>query len=129
MSNPKAEIVLEWGGGEHLFSLKGAQIEELEQICGKVGFGAIYQRVSLGVWFWGDLYHTVRLGLIGGGMGAVEAKRLTDMYIGKEQKGVPLAGGPDSPESIARAVLGAVMHGFEDIPSGGAKAEAKRPTE
>lgn len=129
MGNPKAEIALEWGGGEHLFSLKGAQIEELEQVCGKAGFGVIFQRVMLGTWFWGDIYHSVRLGLIGGGMGAVEAKRLTDMYIGKDKPGVPLANGPNSPESIARAVLGAVMHGFEDIPSGEAVAGETRPTE
>lgn len=122
MGNPKAEVILEWGGGEHVFALKGAQIEELEQVCGKVGFGAIFQRVMLGVWFWGDIYHTVRLGLIGGGMGAVEAKRLTDAYIGKDKPGIPLAHGPNNPEGIARAVLGAVMHGFEDLPEGEAPA-------
>lgn len=129
MSNPKAEIVLEWADGEYLFALRGAQIEELEQVCGKVGFGVIFQRVMLGAWFWGDIYHTVRLGLIGGGMGAVEAKRLTDMYIGRDKPSMPLANGPNNPESVARSVLGAVMHGFEDIPSGEAQAEAKRPTE
>lgn len=128
MSNPKAEIILEWGGGDHLFALRGKEIEELEQICGKVGFGAIYQRVSLGVWFWSDLYHIVRLGLIGGGMGAVEAKRLTDMYIGRERPAI-VAGGPNNPEHIARAVLGAVMYGFEDIPEGEPMAGETRPTE
>jgi len=129
MSNPKAEVVLEWADGEYLFALKGAQIEELEQICGKVGFGAIFQRVMLGTWFWGDIYHTVRLGLIGGGMGAVEAKRLTDTYIGRDRPSVPLAAGPNNPESVARAVLGAVMHGFEDIPSGEAGAGETPATE
>jgi hypothetical protein len=131
VGNPKAEITLEWGDGEYLFALKGKEIEELEQVCGKVGFGAIYQRVSLGVWFWGDLYHTVRLGLIGGGMGAIEAKRLTDMYIGRERPGMPLVSGPNSPESVAQAVLKAVMHGFEDIEPGEAPAggsPAKEPT-
>lgn len=118
MSNPKAEIVLEWADGEYLFALKGAQIEELEQVCGKVGFGVVFQRVMLGAWFWSDIYHTVRLGLIGGGMGSVEAKRLTDAYIGKDKAGLPLAAGPNNPESVARAVLGAVMHGFEDIAPG-----------
>lgn len=129
MSNLKAEVVLEWGDGEYAFALKGAQIEELEQVCGKVGFGVIFQRVMLGTWFWADIYQTVRLGLIGGGMGAVEAKRLTDTYIGREKPNVPLAAGPNNPESVARAVLGAAMHGFEDIPSGEAMAGETRPTE
>ena len=129
MSSLKAEIQLEWGDGEYNFALKGAQIEELESVCGKIGFGAIYQRVMLGTWFWSDLYQTVRLGLIGGGMGAVEAKRLTDMYIGRDKPSVPLAAGPNNPESIARAVLGAAMHGFEDIPSGEQEAGETRQTE
>lgn len=110
----KSEIILEWGDGEFLFALKGTQIEELENICGKVGFAAIYQRIQLGMWKWGDLYHVIRLGLIGGGMGAVEAKRKVDMYIN-----VPLAAGPNNPESVAKAVLGAVFMGFEDIPTPG----------
>lgn len=120
--NLKAEVVLEWADGEYLFALKGNEIEELENVCGKIGFGAIYQRVSLGVWFWADLYHTVRLGLIGGGMGAVEAKRLTDTYIGRDKPGVPLVSGPNNPETVARAVLDAAMHGVGDIPSGEAPA-------
>ena len=122
MSNPKAQVTLEWGDGEYLFALRGKEIEELEQVCGKIGFGAIFQRVSLGVWFWGDLYHTIRLGLIGGGMGPIEAKRLTDMYIGKDRPSVPMVSGPNSPETVAQAILKAVMHGLEDIPSGEARA-------
>lgn len=113
----KPEIILEWGDGEYAFALYGDQIEEIQHQCGKVGFGAIYQRVTLGVWFWGDLYHTIRLGLIGGGMGAVEAKRLTDLYIKQ-----PLATGPNCPETVARAVMGAAMHGLADLkPSGEAE--------
>lgn len=128
MSNLKAQVVLEWGDGEYVFALRGKEIEELEQVCGKVGFGVIFQRVMFGAWFWADLYHTVRLGLIGGGLGPVEAKRLTDMYIGQTKAEAPLTG-PNSPESVAQAVLSAVMHGFEDIPSGEAVAGETRPTE
>lgn len=116
---------MQWGDGEYLFRLNGREIEELQKLCGNVGFGAIYQRISLGVWFWGDLYHTIRLGLIGGGMGAVEAKKLTDMYAGRELGTVPLAAGPNSPESVANAVLRAAMHGFEDLPPG--EAETPKP--
>lgn len=120
------------GDGEYLFSLKGKEIEELENVCGKVGFGAIFQRINLGVWFWGDLYHTIRLGLIGGGMGAVEAKRLVDMYVGQSRLAVPLAAGPNSPESVALAVMGATMQGVVDLnlgeQSAGEELKTERPS-
>lgn len=127
----KAEVVLEWGGGEHLFALKGKEIEELQSVCGKIGFAAIYQRVMVGQWFWADLYHTIRLGLIGGGMGQVEAKRLTDFYMGSEagENRSPLAAGPNSPVSVARAIMVAVMNGMDDIPTGeSAPGKARRAT-
>lgn len=38
MSNLGAEVVLEWGDGQYLFSLKGKQIEELETLQ-KAGIG------------------------------------------------------------------------------------------
>jgi hypothetical protein len=60
----------------------------------------------------------VRLGLIGGGLGAVDAKQKADFYIGHTKANYPLVAGPDNPESIAKAVLGAAMHGFEDLPPG-----------
>lgn len=116
--NLKAEITLEWADKEYLFALKGKEIEELEHVCGKVGFGAIFQRISMGVWFWGDLYHTIRLGLIGGGLGAVEAKRLTEMYVGQGVLAVPLAAGPNSPEQVALAIITAAMTGIPDLKTG-----------
>lgn len=114
----KPEVILHFGDAEYLFRLNGKEIEELQKVCGNIGFAAIYQRVNLGVWFWRDLYEVARLGLIGGGMGAIEAKGLTDFYIGHTKANYPLVSGPDNPESIAKAVLAAAMHGFEDLPPG-----------
>ena len=102
----KAEVTLEWADGEYPFALKGKQIEELQAIC-KHGFGAIYGRVMRGEWYYADLFHTVRLGLIGGGMGAVEANRMCMAYV----DGVPLAAGPNSPLIVAQAILGASVMG------------------
>lgn len=107
-------LTIDWADGTYAFALKGKQIEELERVCGKIGFGAIYQRIMLGVWFYADLYHTIRLGLIGGGMGAVEAEAKCKMYV----DGVPMVAGPNSPESVAKAILASVMIGFEDFPPG-----------
>ena len=71
----RAEITLEWADGEYLFALKAKQIEEIQSLC-KAGFGSVYQRVMKGEWHFGDIYHVIRMALIGGGMGAVEAKRM-----------------------------------------------------
>lgn len=114
----KAEIVLEWADGEdHLFALKGAQIEELQAQC-NAGLGVIHLRVLSGGWFWGDLYYTVLLGLMGGGLDRVAATRLVNIYMGKNTKPddrLPLAKGPYSPHLIASAILNATMFGFERL--------------
>ncbi len=115
-------ITLEWADGQsYPFALYGKQIEELQSVCGNVGLGLIFQRVSLGQWFFGDLYHTVRLGLIGGGMGPVEAMRKVDMYCGKDHIEMALVAGEgaNSVENVAQAILKSVMLGFRDIPKTG----------
>lgn len=118
----RPEIVLAWGDGEYLFRLNGREIEELQKVCGNIGFGALAERIVRGHWFWGDLYHIVRLGLMGGGMGAVEAKNLTDMYIGRTRGEIPLVAGPNNPATVAVSIIGATMHGWEDLPPGEADA-------
>ncbi|ATS92177.1 hypothetical protein HMSP1_39 [Sinorhizobium phage HMSP1-Susan] len=113
-----SEIILEWADDKYLFALRGKEIEELQSVC-DAPFGAIFQRVMLGAWKFGDLKHTVRLGLMGGGMGAVEAARLTRMYMGDDKPCVPLAAGPNSPESVAKAILQVVMFGVDKLPQTG----------
>lgn len=113
----KAEVTLEWADGEYLFALKGKQIEELQAVC-KCGFGGIYRRIMAGDWYYGDVYHTIRLALIGGGMGAVEANRKCEMYV----DGVALAAGPNNPLFVAQAILGASVMG---VPSKSGKPNPK----
>ncbi len=112
----KAEVVLKWADGEYLFALKAAQIEELQRLC-DAGYGVIYQRVLLGNFHIQDLRHTIRLALIGGGMGAVDAKNKVDLYASGS---VPLVRGADSPLSVAKAILNASMIGFDEL-------EGKKP--
>lgn len=112
-----ARVVLEWADGEYPFALLGREIEELESVSrnpatGKNGIGvcAVWRRLMSGDWYWSDVVNVVRLGLIGGGMGAVEAKRLVDFYVGE----VPIssmAPNPNSPLSVAQAVMAAAMVG------------------
>lgn len=116
----RAEATIEWGGGEHTFALKGAQIEALEAEChnpetGKagIGLGAIWQRVMGGGWYIGDLHNIIRLGLIGGGVGATEARRLVRSYV----EGQPISpigsAGPDCPLGLAQAIIMAAVVGVE----------------
>lgn len=117
-------IVLEWGDGEYEFALNGKEVRELQKVCGvydkdgvlrPVGFGAIYQRLALGVWLDEDIHHSIRLGLIGGGMSFVDAKRKAEMYAAPPYR----AGVKGGAEQVALAVVGAAMHGLEEIaPSG-----------
>ena len=109
----RAEVTLEFADGEFLFALRARQIEELQAVC-KAGFATICKRVDSDDWEYGDLYHTIRLGLIGGGMGAVEAKRKCDAYV----DGAPLAWGPNSPLLIAKSILGAVLMGVPESAGG-----------
>lgn len=124
MANLSAEVTLEWADSEYLFALKAKQIEELEKLCDE-GIGRICVSVFNKVDF--RLIHireTIRLGLIGGGMDAVSAKRLVDTYVdgypihpymidkdGKktEDKRGPLV--------VAGAILNAVYFGWDDLPT------------
>lgn len=114
-------VVLEFGDGEFVFALGQKHIEQMQMACaldGKfVGIGAIYQRMELGVYAAQDIYHTIRLGLEGGGMDPVLAKRKADAYaIPPYRSGV--VGGA---EQTAIAVMRAAMYGLEHIPPGEAK--------
>lgn len=121
----KPEVVVEWANGEYLFALRGAQIEALESESynpdtGKKGIGiaAIFTRVMSMSWYRSDLMNVIRLGLIGGGMGAVEAMRLVRDYaetvpMSSLQPGV----GPNSPLSVAQTVLTAAFAGMPESES------------
>lgn len=100
-----AEIIREWAGAERPFNLSFGGLMDLEEACGKTGFGEIYLRIGRHCYFARDIYHTIRLGLIGGGMTAVEAKRLMDDRF----DAVPMAVRAE----IALDVLLAVMEGIK----------------
>lgn len=119
-------IVLEFGDGEYPFALNGREVDELQKLCGyvnekghlvPVGFGMIWQRAEIGTWFNGDIYHAIRLGLEGGGLDPVKARRVADAYAKPPYR----AGVKGGPEQTALVVMQAAMHGFEDLPPGEAK--------
>lgn len=74
-------VTRDFAGAERKFHLRLGSILDLEEACGRVGFGGIFKRLSTHEYFVSDIRHVLRLGLIGGGMDASEAKRLIDARI------------------------------------------------
>jgi hypothetical protein len=112
-------IELPFGDGRHLFRLAIGQWRELEELR-KLGPRRLFDRVRNGDWFVDDLYHTIRLGLVGGGMPTPAALQLTERYFGDwlAAKGLLNA------EGLCRAVMGAALLGMETDPVGKPKARA-----
>lgn len=112
-------IELPFGDGRHLFRLPIGQWRVLEELR-KIGPRRLYDRVRQGDWFVDDLYHAIRLGLIGGGLAAPEALRLTDLYFGDwlASKGLLNA------EGLVILIMGTSLAGMETDPVGKPKARA-----
>lgn len=122
------QIVLKWADGKNYpFNLRMKELEELERIFG-MGWGAIFQNLMLGTFKIAMLKDIPRLGLIGGGMGAVEAAELVDMYIGRDRIEVPLEKGPNSPLNLSIAIAKHVMYGMPEPSPGEAKARTAKST-
>lgn len=119
--------VLEWGDSEYVFALPGKCVEELQKLTGH-GLLNIATRLQdkSGDWKLEEVRHVIRLGLIGGGMGAVEASRLVNMYVGQEKITVPLVG-PNSAVLLAGVILNDVLFGFTEIPQKKTVTKKKTP--
>lgn len=108
-------ITFKWGDGEHVFALRLAQIEELQEKvdCGPL---ALMQRLRDGNWREADLRQVIRLGLVGGGMEPIAALKLLDRYVFPAR---PLM------EAVvpAQAILSAALWGVEDDQPGKDQAD------
>ncbi len=70
------QLVIPWAGQDRLFRLDTGDVMDLEQARDGEGIGAIYIRVIAFQYSVSDLFHILRIGLIGGGMKAIEAEIL-----------------------------------------------------
>jgi hypothetical protein len=118
------KVTLEWADGEYLFALRSGEIEELESISHNpetdkkgIGVGAVWMRLMGGGWYVSDIFNVIRLGLIGGGLDEVKAKRLVDFYA----KNKPLSdvqytsrSTPTNPLTVAQAILAAAIVGVNE---------------
>lgn len=104
---------------ERPFRLGIGQLEELQERT-DAGPEELYARLGAGRWRVADVQQTLRLGLIGAGLAAVDAKVLVDRYAGPGQ----LIEWKDH----CRAILYAAMAGAPDedgeSPSGELRGEA-----
>jgi len=109
-----ASIRLEWADGEYVFRLAWGQLAKLQEEC-DAGPYAILNRLSNGAWRIEDIANVIRWGLIGGGLDAPKALKLTRTYVEDRP--------PAENLMVAQAILAAGCLGApeEDV---GKKAEA-----
>lgn len=69
-----------WPGGEHDFLLGLGELRALQKNC-DAGPNEVMARLSAGGWRVDDVYETLRLGLIGGGMASREAGPLVEKTV------------------------------------------------
>jgi hypothetical protein len=105
----------DWADGTYKFRLGIGECRELQEKtdCGPY---ELLRRVDSGTWRIDDLVETIRIGLIGGGLAPVKAKRLVDRYCGP----------PFIPDlAPARAILMAALVGAPDGEKPGKRKAAK----
>jgi hypothetical protein len=112
--------VLNWEGGEHSFKLGIGQLRAL-QAATDVGPLFLLGRIAGSQWFVDDIIETVRLGLIGGGMTEIEAKRLVDRVFIENTPSIYRG------SLLAVRILRNAVTGEPDDPVG-AEGERKRRT-
>lgn len=106
-----SEVTLPWADDEYTFKLRLTGIEELQEKC-NAGLGLIANRVMSGEFFIQDIYHTIRIGLIGGGLTPVNAKKLVDRYV-DGQPITPLDNDNNNYQT-AKMILSAAYFGVRD---------------
>lgn len=74
------EVVTEWAGKERHFQLTFGGVMDLEEATG-ASIGEIFIGVSTGTFKVAYVYHTIRLGLIGGGLSIVDAKLMMNSHF------------------------------------------------
>lgn len=80
MQSGHGYVTRAWGDGDYTFRLAWGGWKEIQDKCG-CGPAELLDRLIHRKWRADDLYEVVRLGLIGGGMSAVDALKLARSYV------------------------------------------------
>lgn len=78
--NRSAKVELTWADGDHTFRLAIGELRELQEKC-NAGPLVILNRIMAGSWLVDDVRETLRIGLIGGGKSADQARKLVERYV------------------------------------------------
>ena len=114
-----AEVTLAWADSDYTFRLAWGQLAQLQEACDAGPF-VILQRLTTGQWKVGDISHTIRLGLIGGGTEPAKALSLVRDYVESRP--------PMENVMLARGILGIALQGAPDEKPGEAVGEAASDT-
>jgi hypothetical protein len=108
-----ASVTLDWGDGTYLFRLGWGELEKLQEAV-DAGPWMTLGRLVRKECKVSEISHTIRLGLIGGGMEPVAALKLTRAYVEERPPAENLA--------FARDILAVALYGApeEKLGEGGA---------
>jgi len=101
--NRNGSIELDFADGTYVFRLAIGELEELQEKTA-VGPYALLRRLLSNDWRIEDVIHVIRLGLIGGGKTAEEARNLTRRYVEQRPNWMSNA-------MVAQAVVSAALVG------------------
>lgn len=113
-----ASVTLVWADGTYTFRLGWGEIEALQEAC-NAGPWVILDRLAKRQCLIGDIAHTIRQGLIGGGMVPAAATKLVQTYVEKRPPAENLI--------YAIGILQVGLQGAPEEPSG--ELEAANPKE
>lgn len=80
MTKRHAEVLEVWGDGRHTFRLALGEWRELQQLL-QLGPLALYKKFVRGEWTADEIYETLRVALIGGGLEPAKAYTLVQRYV------------------------------------------------
>lgn len=115
INNRDASITLPWADADYTFSLKWAQLIELQEKL-DAGPGYILDQMWQNNWRVQHISEIIRLGLIGGGQTPSDALRLVRSYVEPRP--------PMENLSIAQAILAISLQGAPEEEKGEAQAVA-----
>lgn len=100
-----ASVTLTWADGDYTFRLGWAELEKLQEAT-DAGPWVVLDRLVTRQCRVGDISHTIRCGLIGGGVEPAKAVTLVREYVEKRPPGESLL--------HAQAILSVALHGAPD---------------
>lgn len=113
-----ASVTLTWADGDYTFRLPWAQLEMLQEAV-NAGPWVILERLAHKTCKVGDIAHTIRCGLIGGGLEPAKATTLVRQYVEDRPPAENLL--------HAQIILSVALHGAPDEDESG-EAEAASET-